>query len=173
MSADEVKNEQTDPSSQATATAESDETKMQMEKYKNDYLYLRADFENYKKQTLKERSDLLKFGYERFAVELLSIIDNFERAMDMKVTAENFSTFTKGIELTSNELKSLLQKFKIEEVPSEGQPFNPSYHEALSAEESNKYPEGHILRVFKKPYSLHGKVIRPGQVVVTKAPQQS
>jgi molecular chaperone GrpE len=138
------------------------------EKNKNDFLYLRAEFDNYKKHAIKERSDLLKFGYERLAVDLLSVLDNFERALETKVSAENFQTYVKGVELTANELKALLQKFGIQELASEGQPFNPAIHEALSSEPSGFVPEGHVLRVFKKPYQLHGKVIRPGQVVVAK-----
>jgi molecular chaperone GrpE len=156
---------------QATVTdlgAETSKLLEEVDKFKNDYLYLKAEFENYKRHSIKERSELLKFGAERFIRDLLGVLDNFERAMQMKVTQENFQTFVKGVDLTSSELKSLLTKHSVIEIPSEGQPFDPNIHEALSAEPTDKMPAGHVLRVFQKPYKFHDKVIRPGQVVVAK-----
>lgn len=142
--------------------------KAEAEKNRNDMLYMRAEFDNYKRQAIKERSDLQKYGAERFVKDLLPILDNFERALSMKVTAENFATFVKGVEMTSTEMKALLGKHSIVEVPSEGLPFDPAIHEALSAEATDKYPPGHIARVFQKPYKFHEKVIRTGQVVVAQ-----
>ncbi len=138
------------------------------EKFKSDLLYLKAEFDNYKRQAIKERSDLLKYGAERFVKDLLPILDNFERALEMKVSADNFPTFVKGVEMTSSELKGLLIKHSIVEVPAEGLPFDPSIHEALSAEATDKMPPGYVTRVFQKPYKFHEKVIRTGQVVVAQ-----
>lgn len=143
----------------------------QTEKFKNDFLYLRAEFDNYKRHAIKERSDLLKFGAERLGRDLLSVLDNFERALATAVTQENFSTFVKGIELTANDLKAVLTKNGIQEVPCQGLAFNPNEHEALSSEASNVVPEGSILRVFQKAYKMHDKLIRPAQVVVAKKPE--
>lgn len=140
------------------------------EKFKNEYLYLKAEFENYKRHSIKERSDLSKYGAERFIKDLLGVLDNFERAMMMKVGPENFPTFVKGVELTANELKSLLNKHSVTEIPAEGLPFDPSVHEALSAEPTDKMAPGHVVRVFQKPYKFHDKVLRTGQVVVSQKP---
>jgi molecular chaperone GrpE len=142
--------------------------KAEAEKNRNDMLYMRAEFDNYKRQAIKERSDLQKYGAERFVKDLLPILDNFERALSMKVTAENFATFVKGVEMTSTEMKALLSKHSIFEVPAEGLPFDPAIHEALSAEATDKFPPGHITRVFQKPYKFFDKIIRPGQVVVAQ-----
>lgn len=138
----------------------------QAEKYKNDYLYLRAEFENYKKHAIKERSDLTKFGAERLAKDLLGVLDNFERALQFQVTPENVNQFRQGVEMTEKELKNLLQRHGIAEVPAEGLPFDPAAHEALTNEISDKVAPGHVLRVFQKAYKLHDKLIRPAQVVV-------
>jgi len=151
-------------------TTEVQKLQEQAEKFKNDYLYLRAEFDNFRKNSIKERSDLLKFGAERLAKDLLSVLDNFERATAVKVTPENLSTYVKGIEMTSSELKSALTKNGIQEVPCEGQPFDPAIHEALSSEPSTTVAEGHVLRVFSKAYKLQEKVIRPAQVVVARKP---
>lgn len=143
----------------------------QAEKFKNDFLYLRAEFENYKRNAIKERSDLMKYGGERFIRDLLEVVDNFERALSTNISADNFSTFKQGVEMTAQELKSLLQKHSVLEVPSLGVAFDPMIHEALGSEPSEQIAPGHIARVFKKPYKLHDKVIRPGQVIVAKKPE--
>lgn len=135
-------------------------------KWKNDFLYLKADFENFKRNSIKERSELLKFGTERIARDVLEVMDNFERALAVQLTPETMETFKVGVEMTAKDLKEALAKHGIQEVPSEGQPFNPLFHDALSSEATNDVPNGHIARVFKKPYKLHDKVIRTGQVVV-------
>ncbi len=169
-------NENNESTSSTEATPEASQTEIlqqQVEKFKNEYLYLKAEFENYKRNAIKERSDLLKFGSERLAVEILGVLDNFERALAVKLTAENITTFSKGVEMTAQELKAALNKFGITEVPAEGAPFDPMIHEALSSEETTQFKEGHVARVFKKPYKLHDKIIRPGQVVVAKKPTEN
>lgn len=138
------------------------------EKFKGEYLYLRAEFENYKKQVLKERSDLRKYGSERLINDLLNVLDIFETALATEVSAENIANFLKGIEMTAVEMRSVLSRHGVEEIPAAGQPFDPSVHEALSSEETDEVPSGTITRVFKKPYKLHDRVVRPGQVVVAK-----
>lgn len=145
-----------------------DELKSELAKYKNDYLYLRAEFDNFRKQSIKERSDLRKYASERIIVELLDILDVFETALKMEITSENAADFRKGVELISHQLHSLLSRHGVEEIPAHGLPFDPNHHEAISSEETEKMPSGHITQVFKKPYKLHERVIRPGQVVVAK-----
>lgn len=143
----------------------------QAEKYKSEYLYLRAEFDNYRKHVIKERSDLLKYGSENFSRDLLGVLDNFERALQTQVTSENFEVFCKGIALTAQELKSLLGRYGVTEMPAEGAPFDPNVHEALASEPSSTAPEGHVLRVFQKAYKIHDKLLRPAQVVVAKKPE--
>lgn len=164
---DEVKENKETPAPEKT---ELELAKDEAAKWKNDYLYLRAEFENYKRNALKERADLLKFGSERIACDILEVMDNFDRALQVKLTPETMQTFKVGVEMTAKELRDALQKHGIQEIPSEGQPFNPAHHEAISSEPTTSVPNGHISRVFKKPYKLHDKVIRTGQVIVATAP---
>lgn len=162
-----------DEQNQNSATDEASEIealKAQAEKFKNDYLYLRAEFENYKRNAIKERSDLIKYGNERMWTDLLNVLDNFDRALETKATPENLQTYVKGVEMTAQEFRQTLQKNGITEVKAEGQAFDPNMHEALSSEETDAVKPGHISRVFKKVYKLHDRVIRPGQVVVAKTP---
>jgi len=158
------------PTPDVAPVSEVDELKAQIEKFKNDYLYSRAEFDNYRRNVIKERADLMKYGCERLLVEVLGVLDNFERALEVKPNSENLPIYSKGIEMTQAELKNVLQKFGVSEVPSKGQPFDPSIHEALSSEETSEVKPGYVSRVFRKPYKLHDKVIRPGQVIVAKEP---
>lgn len=142
------------------------------EKYKKDYLYLMAEFDNYKKQAIKERSQLVKYGNERLLVALLDVLDNFERALEVELTTDTIESFKQGIELTQKELLSLVKQFGVEPIDSVGVPFDPSVHEALSSQESTDVPPGHILTAFKKAYKLHDRVIRPAQVIVAQEPKK-
>ncbi len=142
------------------------------EKFKNEYLYLMAEFENYKKNVIKERSDMRKYGSERLIVEILNGLDLLDKALETKLSSDNVDSFRKGIELTSAHFKSMLQKFGVEELPAKGAAFDPNMHEALSSEETRDVPAGHISQVYRKPYKLHERVVRPGQVVVAREPSE-
>lgn len=169
ITVDAKSNEKSEPKSEAVSELQL--AQEEAAKWKNEYLYLRAEFENYKKNAIKERSDLLKFGAERVSRDVLEVVDNFERALETKLTADSLQNYKSGVEMIANELKDALAKHGIQEVPSHGQPFNPLHHEALSTETTVQIPDGHVARVFKKPYKLHDKVIRMGQVIVATAPK--
>lgn len=162
----------TQAESEAPAEATAPDFKAEADKWKNEYMYLRAEFENFKKQVIKERSDLRKYGSERLVSDLLGVLDIFETALTSESTPENASNFRKGIEMTATELRNVLNRHGVTEVASHGLPFDPAFHEALSSEESDSIAPGSITRVFKKPYRLHDRVVRPGQVVVAKAKPQ-
>ncbi len=140
----------------------------EISKLKNEYLYLRAEFDNYRKQAIKERSDLVKFGGERLAKDLLETLDIFESALDSDISADTLKNFVSGIELTAQQLRAALTKHNIQELPALGQAFDPYVHEALGSEVSDTIAPGHVSRVFKKAYKYHDKVLRPAQVIVAK-----
>lgn len=148
-----------------------EELKAQAEKFKNDYLYLRAEFDNFRRNNAKERQELIKYGSERLIVDLLGVLDNFERALETPVTQENMAVYSKGVEMTARELKSVLSKFGVSEVAAKGETFDPMIHEALSSEGTKESKPGTVHRVLRKPYKLHEKLIRPAQVVVAKLPE--
>lgn len=154
--------------SEQKSDASVDALREELLKAKNDYLYLRAEFDNYRRQATKERSDLIRFAGERLAKDLLETLDIFDSALAAEVNDSNFKNFVSGIELTAQQLRSTLSKHQISEVPSLGVVFDPNIHEALSSEATDSVPAGHVSRVFKKAYKFHDKVIRPAQVVVAK-----
>ncbi len=157
--------ENTDPAIDGEAQA-NPPCEAQLEEMKKQYLYLRADFENFRRQSIKERSELIKFGSEPVLREFLSVLDNLERASDTAVTADTLDQYKNGVGLIVNQLKKSLEKFGVEEVDCKGQTFDPNVHEALSSSNNPDLPPNSITDVFKKAYKLHGKVIRPAQVVV-------
>ena len=142
------------------------ELQAKLEKAEKDFMYLRADFDNFKKTSIKERSQLVKYGNERLLVDLLGVLDNFEHAMNMEINADNLDSFRDGVELIKTELYNSLSKYGLVKVDSKGLAFDPNVHEALSSEPTSEVEPGHISQVFKDAYKLHDRIIRPAQVVV-------
>ena len=151
-------------------TNELENLKAELEKAKNDYLYLRADFDNYRKKAIEERAQWRKYGAEPVMRELVGIIDNFDLALMTEVTPENLDSFHQGVKMIRSEISSSLERAGVREIDATGQAFDPNLHEALSAEESTEVEDGHVLRVFKKAYKLHDRLLRPAQVIVAKKP---
>lgn len=162
---DEIQNASAEQTLEGTEKQISD-LKKAVDKAKTDHLYLLAEFDNYRKNAIKERSDLMKFGAERLARDLVGVLDNFERALALEVNAENYQQFVSGIKMTEQELISMLKKNGIEEIPSKEMPFDPNHHEAISSEPTDQYPPGVITQVFRKPYKIYDRILRTGQVVV-------
>lgn len=141
------------------------ELEAQLKEEKNKYLYLYADFDNYKKRMIKERSDLIKFGAESFAREMINVMDNLERAVE-HMPATTDASFKQGIEMTLNQFKQSLEKQGVRDVKTNGENFNPELHEAMGQEPSDK-AEGTITQTLVKGYTLHGRLLRPARVVVS------
>lgn len=136
------------------------------------YLYLYADFENYKKRAIKERSDLLKFGWESSARELLQILDNLQRGL-AHVPAGTDAGFLEGLRMTSRQFEQALEKQGVRKVESLGKVFNPELHEAVGQEASD-LPSGEIVKVEREGYTLHGRLLRPARVVISNGqPEKS
>jgi molecular chaperone GrpE len=138
----------------------------ELQQAKNDMLYLRAEFENFKKNTMKERSDLIRYGNERLILELLNVVDVFEQALKTELTPQNIESFRKGVELTAAELNNILGRFGVTRLESLGKPFDPAQHEALAHQPVADAEPGTVHQVFKPAYRLHDRVIRPAQVIV-------
>ncbi len=150
---------------------EEDLSTLLMEEKKQN-LYLRAEYDNYRKQAIKERAQLSKFGAEKISFDLLNVLDNLDSASELELTKENFESFKTGVDMTMKELRDVLTKHGIHSIDCEGKAFDPAIHEALSNEPTDKVPAGHISRVFKKAYKYHDKILRPAQVVVAIEPKK-
>jgi molecular chaperone GrpE len=133
------------------------------------YLTLTADFENYKKRMSSERADWANEAQKRFILDLLAVVDNFERALEQeKKREENANVnWLAGFEMIYQSLEKLLAKYGVQPI-AETSVFNPKYHEALMQVESDKHKSGEIVQVLQKGYTMHDKVIRPSTVSVAK-----
>jgi len=126
------------------------------------YLRLMADFQNYKKRVEKEKTDLYSYANEKIMGELLSVLDNFERALD----TDAGDGFREGIEMIFKQLTDVLEKSGLAEIPALGEEFDPNVHSAVMTEETEDYESGKVSGVMQKGYTLNGKVIRPSMVKV-------
>jgi molecular chaperone GrpE len=168
----EVKQEaqETQTEAQETETQEAEEINEWEKKYNNindSYLRLMADFDNYRKRTIKEKADLIKNAGERIITDFLPIIDNFERALNSMKTAEDVVAVRQGVELIYNQIMSMMKANGVAVIETENAPFDTEYHEAITTIPAPT-PElkDKIVDCTTKGYTMNEKVIRHAKVVV-------
>lgn len=137
------------------------------EDMKTQYLRLAADFQNYKRRTEKEKSDIYAYANEKIALDLLDVIDNFERALVHQKDCKD-EKMKEGMDMIFKQLKGVLEKNKVEEIASLGEDFDPNYHNAVMTDASGEYESGKISAVLQKGYKLNNKVIRAAMVKVAE-----
>lgn len=126
---------------------------------------LQADFENFKKQSEKQKEDIIKFANETLIINLLDSYEDLNRALEQ---SKNEKELREGVELIYSKLKNTLEKEGLKEIPAEGEKFDTFKHEALMAEASEDYENGEIMDELMKGYSLKDKVIKYSKVRVCK-----
>ena len=131
--------------------------------YKDKYIRLVAEFDNYKKRTIKENNTMLKNANEKLVVDLLPIIDDLERSL---VYINDESTKS-GIEMVLNKFKTILKKYNVNKIPTIGNEFNSDLHESISVVESDKKTD-EIIEEVLSGYIMNDKVIRYSKVVISK-----
>ncbi|EOD00582.1 nucleotide exchange factor GrpE [Caldisalinibacter kiritimatiensis] len=139
----------------------------ELEKLNSRYLRLQADFTNYKKRAEKEKQSIYSFAAQELISQLLSVIDNFDRALSTEEKDKNDS-FYQGVEMVYKQLIDILGKNGLEEIKALGEKFDPNLHHGVAQEESDEHEEGTIIEVFQKGYKLNDKVIRPSMVKISK-----
>lgn len=134
-------------------------------------LRLSAEFENYKKRVQRQVEDHRKYANENLIKDLLSVVDNLERALNASKEhgQEADACMAEGIEMTLKEILKILKNYHVTPVEAVGKPFDPTYHEAVMQQETDEYPEGTVIEEMQKGYLLHDRLIRPAMVVVSKA----
>lgn len=137
------------------------------------YLRALADLENFKKRSIRERSEMLKYQGERVFIDIVEILDDLDLALDHSKAEGNASEFLEGIELIQKKFLDVLTKWNVKGVSAVGEPFDPNMHNALSSVPSDEMAPGHVLKELKKAYFYKDKLIRQGEVVVSAAPAES
>lgn len=149
---------------------ETDEVKNELqEKYdtlNQQYLRLAADFDNYRKRQAQEREDLLKYGAENALKKLIEVLDNFERGEKALANVEDCQQVKVSFNLIHKQVIETLTKLGLETINTEGQTFDPNFHEAVMQTPTKEYPEHTIINELQKGYKLGDKVLRPALVNV-------
>lgn len=139
----------------------------EVEKQKKEYLFLMADFDNFRKRVAKEKIELMKNAKGQVLEEMLPIVDDFERGLKAAADTDNAQAVKEGMELIYNKLVKYLEKNGVVAMVSNGEEFNDSYHEAITTipapEEGMK---GKIIDTIQKGYMVNDKVLRYAKVVV-------
>lgn len=132
-------------------------------------LRAKAEVENMRRRTEQEIDKARKYALNKFAEELLPVIDNLERAIQAADTeAEVVKPLLEGVELTHKTFVDTVAKFGLKEINPEGETFNPELHQAMSIQESPDHESNTVMFVMQKGYELNGRVIRPAMVMVAK-----
>lgn len=132
-------------------------------------LRLQADFDNTRKRLDKERQDFVKFANEGLILELLNVLDDLERTVELAQTQhQDLAVFLKGVEMILAHLYEMLKEHGVRPIEAQGKIFDPSYHEALMQAEDNALAENTVVEELQKGYLLNDKVIRTAKVKVSK-----
>ena len=135
---------------------------------KDKNMRIAAEMVNTLRRKDEETNRLLKYSNESLITELLPVIDNFERALNVDATSNDVESYQKGMTMIYNSLKNILEKFEVKEIEAIDKEFDPSYHQAVMQEEKEETKENIVIEVFQKGYTYKDKVIRPAMVKVSK-----
>lgn len=138
---------------------------------KDEVLRVQAEMQNLRRRTEQDVEKAHKFGQERLSTELLAVMDNLERALQVGMDREDESVkaLLEGVELTLKSFVDCFRKFSIVQIDPLGEPFDPQLHQAMSMQENPNVEPNTVTAVMQKGYTLHGRVIRPAMVMVSKA----
>ncbi|KPJ98819.1 MAG: hypothetical protein AMK71_10790 [Nitrospira bacterium SG8_35_4] len=166
-------NENESPAETVTESENAEELKQSLSEANDKYVRLYADFENYKKISARNREDLLKYANEDIMVDILTVIDHLELALQHVSNNEAIDSLTEGVNLTLKELKSVLEKHGLVEISALGKPFDPAVHHAMSQIETEEAEENTVVKEFRKGYKLRDRVLRAAMVGVAKKQDDS
>ncbi len=136
-------------------------------------LRLQAEFENFRRRTLKEREEAHRFGHQKLVKELLPTVDNLDRAIDHARNSKgaDLEGLLQGVELVRRELLGVLAQHGVSEIETDGQPFDPAVHESMARATDASVPENTIVQVVQKGYRLWDRLVRPARVIVSTEPE--
>ena len=150
------------------------ELEEKLKEAENQILLSLADNDNLRKRFDREKEDLSNYVISNFAKEILSVLDNLERALksidqdELKKSDQNVSQFIEGIELTEKQIVTIFEKFKIEKIDSLDKNFDPNLHQAMFEVENTDKQPGIITEVIQEGYRIGGRLLRPAMVGVVK-----
>ncbi len=156
--------EETTDAEVVDATSEIDDLKAKNEELSDRLQRNLAEFDNFRKRTAKEKSQMYDNGLIDTVEKILPVLDNFERALNTYDDKEN--DFYKGVDMINRQFKSLLNELGVEEIDAQNKEFDPNLHYAVSHEESDEYGDNEVIEILQKGYTYKEKVIRFSMVKV-------
>lgn len=160
VESDEQQLEQNEPQVETTKKVEED--------YLNRLMRLQADFDNFRKRTIKEKEDIYKYALANFAEKLLPVMDNVERALKAIEDANINDSYVDGVKLVSQQLIDVLKSEGLEEVETINCEFDPQVHHGVSIDNVEEIDDNQVIEVYQKGYKFKDKVIRPAMVKICK-----
>ncbi len=144
----------------------------QLVENRDKYVRLLADFDNFRRRAHKERQDILQFGHENLVKDLLSTVDNLDRAIEHAHQNDggDLASLLQGVELVQRELYAVLANHEVHVIDAEGSEFDPSVHEAMAHVQDDSVPPNTVIEVLQRGFRLRDRLLRPARVVVAKAP---
>ena len=138
----------------------------EVEEWKDKYLRLSAEFDNYRKRTLREKMELIESGGEDVIKSMLAVMDDFDRALNAMQSATDVASVREGVELISQKMRDALKAKGVSEIEAVGAPLDTDLHEAVAKFPAGDDKKGKVIDVVQKGYKLKEKVIRYAKVVV-------
>jgi molecular chaperone GrpE len=144
----------------------------QLVENRDKYVRLLADFDNFRRRAHKDRQDVIQFGHENLVKDLLSTVDNLDRAIEHAHHEDggDLASLLQGVELVQREFYAVLAQHEVHVIDAEGSEFDPSLHEAMAHVEGDSAPPNSVIEVLQKGYQLRDRLLRPARVVVAKPP---
>lgn len=153
--------------------AELEQLRKQVAEQQDAMLRIKADAENSRRRASQDVEKAHKFALEKFAGDLLPVVDNLERALGfIDKDDDAMNSVAEGVELTLKSFIDTVAKYGVEQLDPQGEPFNPDQHQAMSMMETADVAPNTVTFVMQKGYELNGRLLRPAMVGVSKAPQQ-
>jgi len=132
------------------------------------FLRVSADFENYKKRTAREMSEFRKYANESLISEMLSVVDNLERAIISSTVNDKVNNcLVEGVDMTLKEILKVLENYGVKPIESLCKAFDPNFHQAVMQQESEEHTENTVIAELQKGYMIHDRLLRPSMVIVS------
>ena len=143
----------------------------ELEDQNDRYLRLQAEFENFRRRSLKDKQESFKFGHQNLVKDLLSAVDNLDRALEhgAQNAGDEVKGILDGVELVRREILGAFAKHGIQQIEAEGQIFDPAVHEAMGQVPMAGVPNNTVIQVLEKGYRIHDRMLRPARVIVSRA----
>lgn len=166
---DENSADQAETQTEAVVSQEAFQTlEKDYEALKEKMLRLTAEYDNFRKRTQREKAADLKYKAQDLATDLVPVVDTFDRALQLKPDENSIDSFYEGMEMIYRQLMQALSQAGVEEIKTEGETFDPNFHQAVMQVEDDQYESQAIVETLQKGYRLKDRIIRPAMVKVNQ-----